>query len=139
MKASRNVFFGPPWGPSRGEKASLWYSILRALRAPAPVFPPGTEEPIRSELFSVERLEQHAVSLAAAQHVTTRPSTGRQLAGRLRENGRVLHEAYSAIAKAVREDRAITPAAEWLIDNFYVAQEQIRQIRDDLRRAYYRA
>jgi cyclic beta-1,2-glucan synthetase len=133
-----NGLFGSTWASSPGEKASLKYSILRALRAPAPVFPPGTEEPIRSELFSVERLEQHAVSLAAAQHVTTRPSTGRQLAGRLRENGRVLHEAYSAIAKAVREDRAITPAAEWLIDNFYVAQEQIREIRDDLPRGYYR-
>src|ERR1700674_1039929 len=138
MKASMNGLFGSTWAPSPGEKASLRYSILRALRAPAAVFPPGTEEPIRSELFSVERLEQHAESLAAAQHVTTRPSTGRQLAGRLRDNGRVLHEAYRAIAKAVREDRAITPAAEWLIDNFYVAQEQIREIRDDLPRGYYR-
>jgi len=113
-------------------------SILRAFRSPKAVFPPETEEPIRSELFSIERLEQHAESLAAAQRVTNRPWTGRQLAGRLRENGRVLHEAYSAIAKAVREERAITPAAEWLIDNFYVAQEQIREIRDDLPRGFYR-
>ena len=114
------------------------YSILRALRAPATVFPQDTEEPIRSELFSIERLEQHAESLAAAQRITTRPRTGRRLAGRLRDNGRVLHEAYSAIAKAVREERAITPAAEWLIDNFYIAQEQIREIRDDLPRGFYR-
>ena len=114
------------------------YSILRALRAPAAVFPQETEEPIRGELFGVERLEQHAESLAAAQRVTARPRRGRQLAGRLRDNGRVLHEAYSAIAKTVREERAITPAAEWLIDNFYVAQGQIREIRDDLPRGFYR-
>ncbi len=114
------------------------YSILRALRAPAAVFPRETEEPIRGELFGIERLEQHAESLAAAQRVTARPRTGRRLAGRLRDNGRVLHEAYSTIAKAVREERAITPAAEWLVDNFYVAQEQIREIRDDLPRGFYR-
>jgi cyclic beta-1,2-glucan synthetase len=112
--------------------------ILRALQGASAGFPPETDEPICAELFSIERLEQHAESLAAAQRVTTRPRTGRRLAGRLRDNGRVLHEAYSAIAKAVREERAITPAAEWLIDNFYVAQEQIREIRDDLPRGFYR-
>ena len=64
--------------------------------------------------------------------------TGRGLAKRLRDNSRVLREAYSTIAKAVREERAITPAAEWLIDNFYVVQEQIRQVREDFPRGFYR-
>src|SRR6185437_10408774 len=47
-------------------------------------------------------------------------------------------EAYAATAKAIREERAITPAAEWLLDNFYVAQEQLREIREDLPRGFYR-
>ena len=33
---------------------------------------------------------------------------------------------------------AITPAAEWMIDNYYVAQEQIREIQNDLPRGFYR-
>ena len=107
---------------------------LRVYRAG---FPPETDQPIRAELFSIERLEQHAESLAEAQHITTRRGSGRGLAKRLRDNGRVLREAYRATAKAVREERAITPAAEWLMDNFYVAQEQIRQIREDLPRGFY--
>ncbi len=111
---------------------------MRVLKAPATVFPKETEEPIRSELFSIERLEQHAESLAAAQRVTRRPRTGRRLAGRLHDNSQVLHQAYNAIAKAVREERAITSAAEWLLDNFYVAQEQIREIQNDLPRGFYR-
>ena len=77
-----------------------------------------TEEPIRSELFSVERLEQHAESLAAAQPVTPKPRRGRLLTGRLRDNARQLLNAYRAIAEAIREERAIIPAAEWLVDNF---------------------
>ena len=60
------------------------------------------------------------------------------MAPRVRDNGRVLLEAYRSIAGAIREERAITPAAEWLVDNFHVVEEQIREIRDDLPRGYYR-
>ena len=63
---------------------------------------------------------------------------GRSLAIRLRDNGSVLLKAYRAIATAVGEGRAITPAAEWLLDNYHVVEEQIREVRDDLPRAYYR-
>jgi cyclic beta-1,2-glucan glucanotransferase len=99
---------------------------------------PDAEELIRSELFSIERLEQHAESLAAAQQITASPRTGRHLARRLKDNGRVLFDAYRGVEKAVREDRPITPADEWLLDNFHVAEEQIRQIRADLPRGFYR-
>ncbi|MGH7913420.1 MAG: glycosyl transferase, partial [Candidatus Binataceae bacterium] len=60
------------------------------------------------------------------------------MATRLRENGRVLLGAYRTIAVAIREERALTPAAEWLIDNFHVVEEQIREIHDDLPRGFYR-
>ncbi|HZI40616.1 MAG TPA: hypothetical protein VFD67_02915, partial [Gemmatimonadaceae bacterium] len=79
------------------------------------------EDPIRAELFGIERLEQHAASLAAAQVVTS--GRGRRLLPRVQDNGRVLHESYRVIANAIREERAITPAAEWLVDNFHVVDE----------------
>jgi cyclic beta-1,2-glucan synthetase len=63
---------------------------------------------------------------------------GRPVARRVRENGRILLEAYRAIAAAIREERAITPAAEWLVDNFHVVEDQIREIHDDLPRRFYR-
>ena len=48
------------------------------------------EQPIRAELFGVERLEQHAASLAAAQE--TKSGRGRRLLARVEDNGRVLRE-----------------------------------------------
>src|SRR2546425_10417090 len=96
------------------------------------------EDPIRAELFSIERLEQHAESLAAAQQVMRQSARGRRLLPRVEHNGRVLRESYRVIAAAIREERAITPAAEWLVDNFHVVEEQIREIRDDLPRGFYR-
>src|SRR5439155_15532239 len=32
----------------------------------------------------------------------------------------------------------ISPAAEWLVDNFHIVEEQVREIREDLPRGYYR-
>jgi cyclic beta-1,2-glucan synthetase len=99
---------------------------------------PDPEEPIRTELFSIERLEQHAESLAAAQPVTADPRRGWHLLPRLVDNGRVLLASYRAIAEAIREERAITAAAEWLVDNFHIVDDQVRQIREDLPRSFYR-
>ena len=96
------------------------------------------EEPIRAELFSIERLEQHAETLAAAQRVADDRRAGRPLVPRVAENGRLLLEYYRAIARAVEQEHTITPAAEWLVDNFYIVEEQLREIRDDLPAGYYR-
>ena len=98
----------------------------------------ASDTPIRSELFSAERLEQHAESLATAQRIARRPGIGRPLAARLRDNDRALLDAYRTIAKSTHDDDPITPAAEWLVDNFHVVEAQIREIRDDLPPAFYR-
>jgi cyclic beta-1,2-glucan synthetase len=113
-------------------------AILRAFGRASRAAPWDNEESIREELFGIERLEQHAESLAAAQPITAGRVTGRSLAVRLRENESVLLDAYRAIAKAVGAGRAITPAAEWLLDNYHLVEEQIREIRDDLPPGYYR-
>ncbi len=113
-------------------------AVFRAFGRASQAAPWDHEESIREELFSIERLEQHAESLAAAQSITARPTTGRSLAARLRDNESVLLKAYRAIATAVGEARAITPAAEWLLDNYHLVEEQIREIRDDLPPGYYR-
>ncbi len=95
-------------------------------------------EPIVAELFSVERLEQHAQSLAVAQRITSEPRRGRAIQPRIADNGRILLDSYRLLAQAIKEERSITPAAEWLVDNFHIVDEQLREIRDDLPADYYR-
>ena len=105
-------------------------SILRRVRGRASPDSPWTSgKPVREELFSAERLEEHARSLAVAQTVTPRPARGHPLAGRLADNGAVLLHAYRMIAQSAEAGRAITPAAEWLVDNYYLVERQIREIR----------
>src|SRR6058998_3467535 len=109
----------------------MWKGRTRITRQSA-------EDPIRADLFGIERLEQHAESLAAAQVVMRQSPRGRRLLQHVEHNGRVLRESYRVIANAIREERAITPAAEWLVDNFHVVDEQLREIRDDLPPGFYR-
>jgi cyclic beta-1,2-glucan synthetase len=114
-------------------------SLLKVAfgRAP-PASPWDNRESIREELFSVERLEEHARSLAVAQVVTPKPAKVRPLARRLADNAAVLLDAHHTIAKTIDEGHAITPAAEWLIDNYHVVERQIREICADLPPSYYR-
>ena len=101
-------------------RANLRYAIGAVFGRWSSTSVQGDAEPIRSELFSIERLEQHAESLAATQRATTKPTTDRRLETRLRDNQRALRTAYQATVVAVREERAITPAADWLVNNFHI-------------------
>ena len=98
----------------------------------------GDDALIRAELFGVERLEQHAETLAAAQRVSTAAKADRSLARRLDANSTALLAAYRSLASVNGNGRPITPAAEWLVDNFHVVEEQVREVQNDLPPGYYR-
>jgi hypothetical protein len=87
--------------------------------------PAGDEAPLRSELLSREQMEHHGQRLAASHRVAP-ARTPDQLLSRLAENESVLVDALDLLTTAVKADRQVTPAAEWLLDNFYLIEEQIR-------------
>jgi cellobiose phosphorylase len=97
----------------------------------------GDDLPLHSELFSASQLEQHAESLANWHQINPRPGPDRLLA-RLEDNERVLLEAHQLVTRAVERKDRIAPAAEWLLDNFYLIEEQIRMTRRHLPERYSR-
>jgi cyclic beta-1,2-glucan synthetase len=100
--------------------------------------PPWNDaNPIREELFGIERLEQHAESLAAAQSVTKSPPKTLSLHTRLNDNATVLLSVYRVSAAELESGIGVVPAAEWLLDNYHLVEQQIREIRDDLPPGYY--
>ncbi|MGI8964649.1 MAG: cyclic beta 1-2 glucan synthetase, partial [Limisphaerales bacterium] len=96
----------------------------------------GIEQPLRGELFGLEQLERHARSLAGQHKVTNRKGPN-QLLVRLSENEQLLR-AYNLGTAAAEKTRRITPAAEWLLDNFYLIKEQIHLARRHLPKGYNR-
>ncbi len=98
----------------------------------------ASAEPITAEIFSAERLEQHAAALATAQELAPDNSSSISLHTRLADNAAVLNGAYKTLIAEMRSAHAVTPAAEWLVDNYYVVDEHIRAIRRDLPAGYYK-
>ena len=95
------------------------------------------QTPLRAELFNAEQMEQHGKTLAGA-HVASNFGVRDHLLKRLDENERVLEGTCSLLTEAVKAKHRIAPAGEWLLDNFYLIEEQVRIARRHLPKAYSR-
>ncbi|HXR16696.1 MAG TPA: hypothetical protein VN777_10900, partial [Terriglobales bacterium] len=93
--------------------------------------------PLRAALFSADQMQQHGKTLAASHQVSPGGAPDRLLA-RLAENEGVLLGVRGLLTAAVKTNRRITPAGEWLLDNFYLIEEQIRMSEKHLPKAYSR-
>ena len=98
----------------------------------------NTRSPVRAELFGLERLEEHAISLAKAQRVSKFGPIVLALHKRLDENAVALLRSYRSSAAELEHGFSVVPAAEWLLDNYHLVEAQIREVRDDLPAGYYR-
>ena len=97
----------------------------------------GDDPPLRSELFSADQMEQHGKTLAGLHKLSAGRPSG-QLLARLAENEGVLLEVHGLLTATVNANRRITPAGEWLLDNFYLIEEQIRTAKRHLPGRYSR-
>ena len=95
------------------------------------------ESPLRAEMLSAQQMKQHGEMLAGL-HRLTKERSHLTLLIRLTENEKILHEAHLLLIAAVRHKRLITPGGEWLLDNFYLIEEQIRMAKRHLPKSYHR-
>jgi cyclic beta-1,2-glucan synthetase len=123
------------------EKMRIFRSLLRLKASPGrTVLAPetaGGEPPLRSDLFSSEQMIRHGKALADSHQLSSGRAPDRLLA-RLAENEGVLIEACNLLTEAVKANHRVTPAGEWLIDNFYLIEEQSRMARRHLPKGYSR-
>src|SRR5690606_30955289 len=81
--------------------------------------------PLRSELFTREQMDMHAQWLASNHKLSYDNKQPEQLLKRLSENEEVLERVAELLHDAVKNKKRISPAGEWLLDNFYLIEEQI--------------
>ncbi|MDQ4080294.1 MAG: cyclic beta 1-2 glucan synthetase, partial [Gemmatimonadota bacterium] len=98
--------------------------------------------PIRGELFGADRLAEHARAIARDQRLEPTPTRRvfgpGPLLSRLAESRRILDDARHELAQASDRGVDISPAGEWLLDNWYVILEHIREIGASMPRGFYR-
>ena len=98
--------------------------------------PVATDPPLRADLFSAEQLARHARAIAQ-QHQTTTEHPSNKLLARLAENERIIRE-FTRATRAENQHRRVISAAEWLLDNYYLLEEQIQMAKRHLPRGYNR-
>ncbi|MFO7936622.1 MAG: glucoamylase family protein, partial [Kiritimatiellia bacterium] len=97
---------------------------------------PADEPPLRAELFSIEQLIRHAKTLAGSHQIVDGRGSS-QLLTRLSRNAEIL-KTFNRMTLEVNPNQRITPAAEWLYDNFGLIEEQIQLAKRHLPRKYSR-
>jgi cyclic beta-1,2-glucan synthetase len=100
---------------------------------------PATEAltPLRAELYSADQMEQHGKQLATS-HKLSRYGMHNRLLRRLDDNEEVLITSCQLLMDEVKARSRIAPAGEWLLDNFYLIEDQIRTARQHLPKGYSR-
>jgi cellobiose phosphorylase len=93
------------------------------------------EYPLLSELFSIDQLDKHGEAMARLHTLDSRPAQDKLLK-RLSENEKILTESYELLAEGGVATHSNSPAAVWLLDNFFLIEEQIQLARQHLPKRY---
>ncbi|TAA45579.1 glycoside hydrolase family 94 protein [Pseudoxanthomonas winnipegensis] len=96
------------------------------------------EPPLRAQLFNATQMEQLGRRLSQ-QHTLQAGQGPERMLARLAENGAVLEGAVQALDAFARDKLPMVPAGEWLLDNYYLIDEQVRLARRHLPSGYSRA
>jgi cyclic beta-1,2-glucan synthetase len=96
------------------------------------------EDPFRSELYNSEQMNNHGQVLARSHRLMKR-NTGDRLLKRLDANEKTLEEVRSLLVESISAGKTITPGAEWLLDNYYLIEEQMILARKHLPKGYSEA
>src|SRR5262245_45558964 len=101
--------------------------------------PADAEQPIRSTFLPEEKLRKLGESLAKGE-IEFFYGLGDEFDfhQRNKDNARQILEVYRVTNEAQARGETVTPAAQWLLDNHYLVEETIYQIRRDLPRRFYR-
>jgi len=117
----------------------VWWARFRRGRGGASAPEPTGHEELarRAELFGVTQLENHARFLAS-QHTCESGRGDERLLRQLAKGRARIRRCHQAVAESLRLGHRISPAAEWLLDNFHLIQEQIELAEAHLPPGYSR-
>lgn len=92
---------------------------------------------IRDASLNADELEAHAIEIAYEHAVSKKLNLFNWPVPRMNENYRYILSVYKSLNEDMQRGIGTTPAAEWLLDNFYIIEEQVKSVRKDLSKEYY--
>lgn len=91
--------------------------------------------PLRAPLYSEREMMYHAQQLALS-HTLSYAKSPELLLKELSDNEHTLFQVNQLLTENSKGKKAISPAGEWLLDNFYLIEEQIRMGKRHLPKGY---
>jgi cyclic beta-1,2-glucan synthetase len=101
-------------------------------------FPAAAEAAIRAPFLPEDGLRELGRALARGEVTEFYGLHAHDFQARRKENGEKILEAYRSTDAAVARNEPITPAAQWLLDNNYLVEETVFQVKRDLPPRFYR-
>ena len=97
------------------------------------------EREVREAILNAEDLQRHAEDVAIYHTVSGKAKSSRRVLPRMEDNYKFIIKTYKELNDDVKQKKVVVPAAEWLFDNFYVLEEQVKEIRMNFPKGYYAA
>lgn len=94
--------------------------------------------PIRAHYKSIEDLRDLGARVAKGEDVRLPDYEPMIFEQRTVENARLILHSYRSSDAAARNGETITPAAQWLLDNHYLVDQNIQQVERDLPKKFIR-
>lgn len=127
------------------ETLPLPMALLRDESDPPPalfIMHPRRERRAQSRLpgikLSPAQIQEHAERHAREQQVDRSPGRGAELLKRLRQSRHWVRQACADLSSASCLEQKGTPAADWILDNEYLLEGNVRDVLLNLPRSFYR-
>jgi cyclic beta-1,2-glucan synthetase len=138
-----------------GESVLILQAPVESLQSPVAMMREGTDIPPvlfvmhprrerRAEARDIEvklspaQIQEHARRHAVEQQVDPRPRHSAELLKRLRRSRQWVHQVCADLTAASRLEQKATPAADWILDNEYILEGNVRDVLLNLPQRFYR-
>ncbi len=93
---------------------------------------------INGTLLEKEQLKKHLEKIAASHSTTQKSDKDTYPIPNLLEDYIVIKQVYQLLNNHLKQHINIHPAGEWLLDNFYIIEETVKQIQKELTKKKYK-
>lgn len=94
---------------------------------------------IRGVMLNREELLSYGYNLGQKHILKKRKASTRMLKNRLMDNYEAIFEIYKKLDSFTKENKDMAPASDWLLDNFYKIEEQVKEVMLNIQQErYYR-
>ena len=93
---------------------------------------------IKGVTLDKDQLQTYMEKIAVNYEITGNSNVETYPISRLMDNFKFIQQTYNILNEHIKLDISIYSAGEWLLDNFYIIEETVKNIRNDLTREKYK-